>query len=134
MVQGALPMQWRKFGERYSLKGNSCETCGESFFPAVALCSTCRRKGKLVELEMPKTGKILSFTEVHVGPTGFDKETPYFIALIELDNKSKVLAQLVDSESSKIKIGARVKKMFRKIQVTGDTGTIAYGYKFKIVK
>lgn len=134
MIQNALPMHWRKFGERYSLKGTLCETCGEAFFPGIAMCPNCRRKGSLLEQEMPRTGKIISHTKVFVGPTGFEIEAPYALALIELENKTKVLSQIVDSDDRDIKIGAKVKKMFRRIQTAGDTGTISYGYKFKILK
>jgi len=83
---------------------------------------------------MPFTGKIISFTEVFVGPFGFDKETPYFLAIIELDNKAKILSQIVDSEKEKIKIGAKVKKIFRKISDIDPEGAIAYGYKFKVIE
>ena len=44
-----------------------------------------------------------------------------------------MLAQVVDSEPEKVKIGAKVKKMFRKISDPEAEGAIAYGYKFKVV-
>jgi len=133
-MNGSLPLIWRKFGERYSLNGNRCETCGTSFFPARMVCPNCRRKGKLVEVQMPRSGKIVSWTEICVGPAGFETETPYFIALIELENKARVLSQVVDSEREKIKIGTKVKKVFRKISDIDPKGPIAYGYKFKVVE
>ena len=82
---GSLPLIWRKFGERYDLDGNFCESCKTAFFPARMVCPNCRRKGKLVAKKMPKAGKIISFTEVFSGPAGFEHETPYFIAIIELE-------------------------------------------------
>lgn len=83
---------------------------------------------------MPFTGKIISFTEVFAAPFGFEKETPYFLALIELENTAKILSQIVDSKKEKIKIGAKVKKAFRKISDIDPEGAIAYGYKFKVVE
>jgi hypothetical protein len=129
-----LPSIWRKISQRYNLEGNKCETCGEEFFPERKICPSCRRKGKLVKAEMPKEGVIYSFTEVFVGPAGFEKETPYFLAVIELNNKTKtrILTQVVDSEKNSIKIGAKVKKVFRKISDIDPEGPIAYGYKFKV--
>jgi uncharacterized OB-fold protein len=82
---------------------------------------------------MPRSGIIESWTEVLVGPAGFEKEAPYFLALIDLGNGAKVLSQVVDSPKEKIKAGAKVKKMFRKISDTDEEGAIAYGYKFKVV-
>ena len=133
MPDGAIPIHWRQFDERYRLLGSHCKNCGEYFFPQRTICPACRRKGKMESIEMPRTGKIISFTEVFVGPIGFENETPYFLALIEFANKAKILAQIVDSPREKIKIGARAKKMFRKISDEHFEGVIAYGYKFKVI-
>ncbi len=132
MVDASIPIHWRRFDERYRLIGNKCETCGTSYFPARPVCAKCRRKGKLVDEQMPFTGKVYSWSKVFVGPTGFDYQTPYFLGIIELDNKVKILAQIVDTDEEAIKIGTRVKKVFRKIADNDAEGMIAYGYKFKL--
>ena len=133
MVQGSLPLHWRKYPERYRLEGNINEQTGQEFFPARVVDPTAGRGGKLKAKEMPREGKILSWTEVFAGPLGFENETPYFLAIVELTNGVKLLTQVVDSEKEKIKIGAKVKKMFRKISDTDAEGAIAYGYKFRVV-
>jgi len=133
MVDASIPIHWRRFDERYRLNGNFCENCSTPYFPARPICPKCRRRGKLVERQMPFTGKIYSCTKVLVGPKGFEFETPYHLAIIELDNKAKILAQVVDSDEAKVKIGAKVKKVFRKIADNDLEGVIAYGYKFKVV-
>jgi len=132
-MNGSLPLLWRKFSERYTLAGNKCENCGTAFFPARAICPQCRRTGKLVPAKMPRNGEIVSFSEVFVGPAGFEYEVPYFIAIIELENKVRLLTQIVDSKKEKVKIGAKVEKVFRKISDIDPEGPIAYGYKFKVV-
>lgn len=131
---GNMPLNWRRYPERYYLKGSICETCGTAYFPQRQVCSKCRRRGKLRVEIMPKTGKIISFTELSVGPAGFEHETPYFLALIELDNGAKLLSQVVDSDKAEIKTGAKVKKVFRKISEDSDEGAISYGFKFKVVE
>ena len=133
MVQGSLPLHWRKYPERYRLEGNVNTETGREFFPARVVDPEAGRKGKLKAKEMPREGKILSWTEVFAGPLGFEKETPYFLAIIELSNSVRILAQVVDSEKEKVKIGAKVKKVFRKIADEHPEGAIAYGYKFKVV-
>ena len=133
MVQGSLPLHWRKYPERYRLEGNINEQTGEEFFPARVVDPSAGRGGKLSAKEMPREGKILSWTEVFVGPTGFENEAPYFLAIVELTNKVKILTQIVDSDRAKIKTGAKVKKAFRKISDIDAEGAIAYGYKFKVV-
>ncbi len=129
-----LPLIWRRFPERYALIGSRCEKCGQEFFPRRVICPKCRRKGRLTNKKMPRKGKIVSFSEVFVGPAGFEHETPYFIALIELENKVRLLSQLADSGKGNVKIGAKVEKVFRKVSDTSEKGAIAYGYKFRVVK
>ncbi len=133
MADAAVPLHWRRFDERYRLAGSHCTNCNEYFFPKRIVCPNCRRKGKIVPAEMPREGKIISFTEVFVGPEGFENEVPYFMAIIELKNGVKILGQIVDSASETVQIGAKVRKMFRKIADEHKEGAIAYGYKFKVV-
>ncbi len=82
---------------------------------------------------MPRTGTIVSWTKVFVGPVGFENEAPYYLALIDLGDKAHILSQIVDSDETTIKTGAKVEKMFRKIADHDPEGAIAYGYKFKVV-
>src|SRR3989338_2537749 len=110
-----LPLIWRGNKERYRLIGSACETCGAEYFPQRKICPACRRKGKLVEKKMPEQGLILSYTLVHSAPAGFELESPYHLALVELSNGVRVLAQLADSPAAKVEIGARVQMVFRKI-------------------
>lgn len=133
MPNTALPLNWRKYPERYNLVGNHCETCNSDFFPARVICPKCRRKGKLVEKEMPRGGKIVSYTKLFVAPKGFELQAPYFLAIIDLGNGAHVLSQIIDSDDEKVKIGAHVKKVFRKINDTAPEGIISYGYKFKVI-
>lgn len=128
-----LPLMWRRISERYNLLGCKCVTCGTSFFPQRSVCPNCRREGKLEVEKMPREGTIVSFTEVHAAPTGFEFETPYFLAVVELTNKVRVTTQICDSPFDSVKIGAKVKMVFRKIYDENSEGAIAYGYKFKVV-
>jgi uncharacterized OB-fold protein len=133
-MQDSVQLAWRRYPERYALIGNYCDNCGEDFFPGKVVCPNCGREGKLTQKEMPKTGKIISYSEVMVGPQGFEGQTPYTVAIIELENKVRLLSQVVDSKKEEIKIGAKVKKVFRKISDPHDEAVISYGFKFKVVK
>lgn len=88
----------------------------------------------MVSKQMPREGKILSFTQVHAAPAGFELEAPYWLALIELKNGVCILAQVADSPMEKIIIGAPVAMVFRKIFEDEKHGAIAYGYKFKVAE
>lgn len=132
-MREALPLMWRNIPERYNLLGSHCLTCGKNYYPQRKVCPHCRRKGKLVEAKMPETGKILSFTRVFVAPSGFEHETPYFLAVVELENKATLLTQIVDSKPEQVTEGANVELVFRKIYEDSPKGAIAYGYKFRVV-
>ena len=129
-MRGALPLIWRNINQRYNLIGNHCKTCNADFFPERLICPNCRRKGQLVEKEMPRIGKVFSYTKVYVAPSGFEAQAPYFLALVKLENGVTVLTQLVDTADEEIKIGLAVKTVFRKIFEDGHEGVIAYGFKF----
>ncbi|MFQ5406113.1 MAG: Zn-ribbon domain-containing OB-fold protein [Candidatus Micrarchaeia archaeon] len=126
-------MIWRRIPERYNLIGSRCEKCGKEFFPSRKICPSCRRSGKITAKKMPRTGRVYSFTEVFSAPSGFEYETPYFLALVELDNGVRLLSQVVDSPREKVEMGAKVEACFRKINQDGEEGVIAYGLKFKVV-
>ncbi|MFH1780029.1 MAG: Zn-ribbon domain-containing OB-fold protein [Candidatus Micrarchaeota archaeon] len=132
-MRNALPLIWRKIPERYSLVGTHCVNCKGDFFPQRTICPVCRSKGKLIKKQMPREGKIYSFTRVFAAPSGFQHETPYYIAIIELTNGVRILSQIVETPDEKVLIDARVKMVFRKIFEDGDEGIIAYGFKFKVV-
>ncbi|MBI3026822.1 OB-fold domain-containing protein [Candidatus Woesearchaeota archaeon] len=77
-------------------------------------------------------GKVESFTIMNVAPKGFDKNTPYVIALISLDSGKKIISQIV--ESDEISIGMEVEPCIRRIYVDGDDGLVHYGTKFRVIK
>ena len=131
-MRNLLPLIWRRIPERYRLIGSRDVESGEEFFPQRKISPSKRRKSRLEPHPMPREGKIYSYTRVHAAPTGFEVESPYFLAIIELSNGVKILSQLVDSPAEKVKIGATVKMVFRKIFEDNDDGAIAYGYKFKV--
>ena len=76
----------------------------------------------------------MTYTIIYDPPEHFEGQTPYPIAIIQLDEGPKVTAQIVDCELDNIKIGMRVQSTFRKIQEDGYIGAIYYGYKFKPVE
>ena len=124
---------WREIPQRYNIIGNKCEECGQVFFPPRESCPKCRRKsmGKIKEIRLAGKGEIVTYSIIHVGPEEFEDQVPYPIAVIQLDEGSRITAQIVDCDINDVKIGMKVESTFRKIQQDGSTGAIYYGYKFK---
>ena len=132
-MKNSPPFMWRSIPERYNLIGSRCENCGRDFYPQRRICTDCRRKGKLVPKKMPQEGKIVSFTRVHVAPSGYEHESPYWLAIIQLSNGVRILSQVVDSADDQVVENANVRMVFRKIYEDSREGAIAYGYKFTVV-
>ena len=133
MRTGGVARFWREIPQRYSLIGNKCKSCNKTFFPPKEACPYCRRKsiGKMEKLQFSGKGEIITYSIVHSAPEYFQKQVPYVIAIIELEEGPKITAQIVDCNIENIKIGMKVENTFRKIQDDGYTGAIYYGYKFK---
>ncbi|MCS7121190.1 MAG: Zn-ribbon domain-containing OB-fold protein [Archaeoglobaceae archaeon] len=117
-----IPSFWRKIKYRYDLIGTHCKKCGRYYYPPRNLCPRCRRKGEIEEVKLPEKGKVLSYTVVY-------ERCPVVIALIELENGTKILSQL-SCKPEEVKDGMEVVRVFRKYGETSDDGIIYYGTKF----
>ena len=120
---------WRIRDRYYRLIGSKCEDCGDEFFPPVYRCKGCGSE-HIKDKEMPKTGKILTYTILHEPLPGFEAQTPLYLAVVGLDNGTKILTQIVDSPDGSVKTGAKVRGTIRRAMVDGESGQIVYGYKF----
>jgi len=78
-----------------------------------------------------KTGKIISWTKIYVASTDFKKLAPYPVVLVELENKQKMVGQLVDFKEKNLKIGQKVISILRKTRHSPYQNVIPYGIKFK---
>ena len=75
-------------------------------------------------------GEVMTFTVIRVPPHGFEKEAPYVVGIVKLDEGPRITSQIVDCELDDVRIGSRVRAVFRKVDEEGPAGTIHYGYKF----
>jgi len=127
----SLGLVWRRIPQRYRLRGTKCATCGAHFFPPRHWCPSCRRKGDIIEHNMKGLGNVHSYTVVKVPQEGFERESPYILALVELVEGPKLTAQLCDVSPGEVEIGMPVKMTFKRISEEGESGIIHYGYKFE---
>jgi hypothetical protein len=130
MKMSGIPRFWRNIQSRYNLMGVRCENCESIYFPPRVFCPECRRLSKLEPVKLKGEGEVVTYTVIHTGPEGFDKQTPYVMAVIRLDDGPQLTAQIVDCKPEEVEIGTRVKSVFRKIQEDGEAGLIHYGFKF----
>jgi uncharacterized OB-fold protein len=120
---------WREAPHRYRLEAGKCTQCGKIVFPRRHICPVCgNREFDLIIL--PDTGKLVTYTIIRVAPSQFTDQAPYAVAIAELDNGVKLLAQLVDCDLEDIKVGMEVRIEFRRVQTDSHHGVLSYGYKF----
>lgn len=130
-MSSGIPRFWRNTQSRYNLMGAKCSTCDQIHFPPRVMCPTCRRLGKIDPVKLNGKGKVATYTVIHTAPEGFDKQTPYIMAVVKLDDGPSLTTQIVDCDPEEMEIGMKVKSVFRKIQEDGEAGLIHYGFKFK---
>jgi len=81
-----------------------CKKCGTSYFPPRADCPDCL-SSDVEWFEVKGEGKLLTYTVVNYGPTGFEADAPYTLAVGEFDG-IQILARLSrDIKQSDIKVG-----------------------------
>ncbi len=131
--KSSVPLFWRLKDSKYRLIGSKCTTCSKVFFPKKSLCPSCRRRGSIENFQFSGKGKIVSFTIIRVPPEGFEKYTPYAVALIELEEGATVSGQIV-GDTNRVETGKSVRTVFRKIHEDGSDGLIHYGLKWELVE
>lgn len=124
-----ISQNWRLSDQRYQLMGEECPHCGVRIFPPRDACPNCAQPAQDLFTFAGK-GVVYSYTRVLDAPEGFEDQTPYYLALVELDEGPLVTAQLTDLEHEP-QIGDRVEMVTRKLRTDGDQGIIVYGYKFR---
>lgn len=75
------------------------------------------------------TGTVITCTTIYSATEDFERLTPYNLAVIQLDEGPKVTGQVVSCPDG-VKMGMRVRPVFRILGKEGDRGIIYYGTKF----
>ena len=110
--------------EQGKVMATRCKKCGASYFPPKMDCPKCI-DSEIEWFEIKEAGKLLTYTVVNYGPTGFENDTPYTLALGEFAEGIRILARLNRSiKENDIKLGMPVKAVSTKLP--GDR--IAYEF------
>ncbi len=126
-----IPRHWRLTEKRYNLIGESCSQCGKTIFPPRDVCPECKEEVKTPAVRLSGKGTVYSYTFLKEDPPqGFEEQTPYYLALIKLEEGPMTTAQLTDLEGEP-RIGMPVEMVTRKLKTDGEKGIIIYGYKFR---
>jgi uncharacterized OB-fold protein len=126
----SIPRNWRTRQQRYSLRAEVCNECGNTIFPPRDVCPYCAEQ-KQSWTNLSGRGEVYSYTTMYSAPAAFEEYTPYTVALIKLAEGPLITAQLTDVDADEVSIGMPVEMVTRKLSQDGDEGQIVYGYKFR---
>lgn len=126
------PRYHREIPQRYRLEAGKCKKCGEVRFPPRLVCPNCKSQ-EFQTIRLNDEGKLLTFTIIRVASDKFFGTTPFAVGIVELNDGVKVTTQIADVNFDDLKIGQKVKLVFRKIQDEGKSGLHCYGYKTILV-
>jgi len=85
--------QFVDYLEEGKVMATRCRRCGTTYFPPRADCSACLGDDmEWVELKGP--GRLITYTTAHYGPTGFDQEVPYVLAVAEFPEGVRVFGRM----------------------------------------
>ena len=96
--RGRLALQYDPDADRYQ------------FWPRAISTATGRRN--LEWRETSGRGTVYSYTVTHVPTAGFEDRAPYVVGLIELDEKVRIIGNIVGVAPDDVEIGMRVKVVF----------------------
>ncbi len=129
----SVPRFWRERARKYRLVGGRCRKCNSIVYPHRSVCPHCGAEN-MEPIELPRRGKVVTFSVVRHPPRGFEGKEPFLVAVIELENGARVLSQLVDVHPEDVKEGMEVVAVFRRYREQAPNGIIEYGIKFRPLK
>jgi uncharacterized OB-fold protein len=98
------------------LRYQSCARCGTVQFIPRSFCAQCQGDA-LTWHDCAGYGKVLSHTTVFRAPTqAFREEVPYVIALIDMDEGFRLMANVAGGAAAPVAIGTRVRIVFREVE------------------
>jgi uncharacterized OB-fold protein len=115
-----------KDGRPY-LIGSKCNQCGYIAFPKKMVCPACMTNGSMQDMGLSRTGKIETFSTLHVAPPGFP--IPYTVGYVVLPEGPRIFSILTDSGEA-INIGDDAELVVGKIR-EDEMGNEVIGYQFK---
>jgi uncharacterized OB-fold protein len=99
------------FLDKKQLMACKCNACSSLILPPKPMCTKCLSTN-LKWVELKGTGKLLSYTVIHVAPEQFQSMTPYIVGIVELDEGIRLPGMIFDAASDELKVGMRLKVDF----------------------
>ena len=85
-----------------------CNECKTKILPPKQMCTNCLSTD-LKWIKIKDTGKLLSYTIIHVAPEKFQSIAPYIVGIVEFEDGLRLPGMICDVPQEKIKIGMNIK-------------------------
>ena len=97
-----------KFISEKRLMAAKCKSCQTVLLPPKPMCTNCF-SDNLEWIRIEGTGKLRSYTIIHVAPEQFQSMVPYIVGIIEFDEGVRLPGIIRDVPAEQIKIGMNLK-------------------------
>jgi uncharacterized OB-fold protein len=88
------------------VEGTVCKKCGAKYFPPRADCAACF-SNEMDWAEVPKKGKVETFTTAYYAPFGFEKDCPYTMGVVDFGDGTKLFARIA-AKPEEVQVGMDV--------------------------
>ena len=116
MTEKPTVEQYQKNIEMGKFRAFKCKSCGAVIAPPSGTCYKCG--GTEMEwTEVSGKGTLVSFTVIHIAPDEFKEEAPYYIAIVELEEGTRISARLLGFDPLKpeeVKLGIPLRLAYDK--------------------
>jgi len=103
--------------EQGKVMATRCKGCRASYFPPKMDCPKCT-DSEIEWFEIKEAGKLLTYTVVNYGPTGFEDDVPYTLAIVDFGD-IRVFGRLNrDIKENDIKVGMELRVI--PVKLPGD--------------
>lgn len=110
---------FRALGKK-KLMGSKCKKCGYKYGTPRAHCMMCGAETEWIEL--PKKGKVHSYTTCYFGSEVFLPQTPFNLIMVEFEGvNSLFMARLIGASQEDIYVGMPVVAKFKRLQSFSPT-------------
>ncbi len=108
-----------RFVKEGRLMGAKCNTCGQVMVPPKPMCTNCLSED-LRWKELPKCGRLLTYTIIHVSPKQFHSMAPYVVGIVEFEEGAQLPGMVRNVSLDAIKVGMEVVVDFDKETVPSE--------------
>ncbi|MCW4033798.1 MAG: Zn-ribbon domain-containing OB-fold protein [Candidatus Bathyarchaeota archaeon] len=93
------------------LMAAKCSKCGTIVLPPKPMCTKCFCTD-IEWIELNGTGKLLSYTVIHVAPEQFQSMVPYCVGIVEFNDGLRLPGIIKDIQPEQLKVGMELKTDF----------------------